>query len=250
MYNIWLAIKAISDLSWVQATMWPCQESGLDWNPLNLTLSPPTSALTIYCVWWATRTFCLNWGQLPQSRATVRMAPTSVAQPIVMSWLGITLSPLYLIHYCHSSAGDVENSVNLKSRINKAIHHLIINSDLWKLTHHWHYHIALGTVGRRLEDFKWTQEFTAAMCAALKGKIAIFLAVSQHNLTHIIAYKAIYKINILHWDISPGNILIPDPNESDKSSEDGNKSKKVGSLLINWNLLKVVDPVNEHSTAC
>ncbi len=88
------------------------------------------------------------------------------------------------------------------------------------------------------------------MCAALKGKIAIFLAVSQHNLTHIIAYKAIYKINILHWDISPGNILIPDPNESDKSSEDGNKSKKVGSLLINWNLLKVVDPVNEHSTAC
>ena len=150
------------------------------------------------------------------------------------------------------SAGDVDNGVNHESRTNKAIQHLIPRNNFWKLTPHRHYRTVLGTVGRRLEDFKRTQEVVAAMRAALEGKITIFLAVSRRNLTYIIAHEAAYrvtKINILHRDISPGNILILDPDESGKSSEDGNKSEKVGGLLIDWDLSKVVDPVSEPSTA-
>lgn len=56
------------------------------------------------------------------------------------------------------------------------------------------------------------------MHAALEGKIAIFLAVSRRNLTHIIAHEAANKNNILHQDISPGNLLILDPDESGTSS--------------------------------
>jgi len=117
------------------------------------------------------------------------------------------------------SAGDVDNDANHESQTDKAIQLLIPRNDFWKLTPHRHYRIVLGTVGRRLEDFKRPQEFVAAMRAALEGKTIIFFTVSLRNLTHIIAHEAAYKNYILHQDISPGNILIHYPDKSNKSSE-------------------------------
>jgi Fungal protein kinase len=103
-----------------------------------------------------------------------------------------------------------------------------------------------------LEDFKQTKEFVAVMHAALKGEMTIFLAASQVKLTHIIAHKAAYNINILHQDISPGNILIFGPDDVDKSSKDSNELKiaSKGGLLINWDLLKVIDSENEPTAIC
>jgi len=41
---------------------------------------------------------------------------------------------------------------------------------LQKLTPHRHYYIVLGTIGRKLEEFKSTKEFVTAMFAALKSE--------------------------------------------------------------------------------
>ncbi|KAF8502330.1 hypothetical protein F5888DRAFT_1608322, partial [Russula emetica] len=96
-----------------------------------------------------------------------------------------------------------------------------------KLTPHRHYHIVLGTIGRKLEEFKCTLEFVNAMYVALK------------------AHKAAHDIGILHRDISPGNILIACDDELDHN--DPRESKIQGGLLIDWDLSKVIDRDDEHS---
>ncbi|KAF8488574.1 kinase-like domain-containing protein, partial [Russula emetica] len=97
----------------------------------------------------------------------------------------------------------------------------------YKLTPHRHYRIVLGTIGRKLEEFKCTREFVNAMYAALK------------------AHKAAHDIGILHRDISPGNILIACDDELDHN--DPHESKIQGGLLIDWDLSKVIDRDDEHS---
>jgi hypothetical protein len=54
----------------------------------------------------------------------------------------------------------------------------------WDITPHRHYRIVLGTIGRKLTEFKYTKEFVSAMYAALKGEMTMFLAVRLRSLTH------------------------------------------------------------------
>lgn len=75
------------------------------------------------------------------------------------------------------SAGDVSNKAYHWSRTDEIVNNqnfeLCDHRSHWKLTPHWHYHIVLPTIGRKLEDFKCTQEFVQAMYAALRGKMTI-----------------------------------------------------------------------------
>ncbi|KAF8498044.1 hypothetical protein F5888DRAFT_1567446, partial [Russula emetica] len=117
-------------------------------------------------------------------------------------------------------AGDVGADIYHQTQTHK------VGNDMnYKLTPHRHYRIVLGTIGRKLEEFKCTREFVNAMYAALKGEMTIFLAVCLY--------------------ISPGNILIACNDELDHN--DPHESKIQGGLLINWDLSKVIDRDDEHS---
>ncbi|KAF8484210.1 hypothetical protein F5888DRAFT_1773518, partial [Russula emetica] len=120
------------------------------------------------------------------------------------------------------SAGDVGADIYHQTQT-----HEVGNDMNYKLTPHRHYSIVLGTIGRKLEEFKCTREFVNAMYAALK------------------AHKAAHDIGILHQDISPGNILIACDDELDHN--DLHESKIQGGLLIDWDLSKVIDRDDEHS---
>jgi len=58
-------------------------------------------------------------------------------------------------------------------------------------------------------------------------------AMYSESLTHIAAHCAACEINILHRDLSPGNIVIV-------PEQDGNRDTS-GGLLIDWDLCKVTD---------
>ncbi|KAF8490092.1 hypothetical protein F5888DRAFT_1869004, partial [Russula emetica] len=118
--------------------------------------------------------------------------------------------------------GKVDNIPSSSGKYRKT--RKIGNDMNYKLTPHRHYRIVLGTIGRKLEEFKCTREFVNAMYAALK------------------AHKAAHDIGILHRDISPGNILIACDDELDHN--DPHELKIQGGLLINWDLSKLLhDPV-------
>jgi hypothetical protein len=144
--------------------------------------------------------------------------------------------PRYLV------AGDVGDDTHHRSRTDEVIDKYVTPHPCWKITPHRHYRIVLGTIGRRLVEFKYTKEFVSAMHAALKGEITMFLAVSLRSLTRIIAHEAAYGAGILHRDISAGNILIVGKEEL--NSEDLNIE---GGMLIDWDLSKIVHP--EDNTA-
>jgi len=145
------------------------------------------------------------------------------------------------------SAGDVGPDTHHQTQTHDVTKEVIDNSTCYKLTPHRHYRIVLGTVGRRLEEFKCTEELVNAMYAALKGEMAIFLAVCVSNLARIIAHEAAYKNGILHRDISPGNILITTDDELNRL--DPYESKIQGGLLIDWDLSKIIDPNDNPSTS-
>jgi len=136
-------------------------------------------------------------------------------------------------------AGDVGNDAYHRSQTHEVMDKHVARHPCWTLTPHRHYRIVLGLVGRRLEKFDRTFEVVNAMSAALVGKMLIFLAISQRNLTHIVAHEAAFKIGILHRDISVGNILIVGPKELD-DSEDPHKSEINGGMLIDWDLSSIV----------
>jgi aminoglycoside phosphotransferase (APT) family kinase protein len=58
----------------------------------------------------------------------------------------------------------------------------------------------------------------------------------QHILTHFTAHQATCKAGVLHRDLSPANIMILDGQEP-------------SGLLINWDLSKIIDPLEGSSTA-
>jgi hypothetical protein len=150
-------------------------------------------------------------------------------------------------------ASDVDDDTHHRSRTHEVTNKCKVSHPGWKITPHRHYRIVLGTIGRRLETFKCTKELVGAMHAALRGEMTIFLAVSLRSLTHIIAHKAAYDADILHRDISAGNILIvgeeelnsEDAADDQLNSEDARKSKIDGGMLIDWDLSK---PVNRDDT--
>jgi hypothetical protein len=143
---------------------------------------------------------------------------------------------------------DVGDDTHHRSRMHEVIDEYITRHPCWKLTLHRHYRIVLGTIGKRLENFKHTREFVNAMYAALKGKMTTFSAASlcNCNLTHIIAHKAAYDVGVLHRDISPGNILIAD--EDGLDSNNGSNTID-GGMLIDWDLSKIVNPNDRQATA-
>lgn len=59
------------------------------------------------------------------------------------------------------------------------------------------------------------------------------------TLTHITAHRAACKAGVLHRDLSPGNILILDGLDGQESS----------GILIDWDLSKITDPLEEPGTA-
>ncbi|KAF8489211.1 hypothetical protein F5888DRAFT_1747923, partial [Russula emetica] len=104
------------------------------------------------------------------------------------------------------SAGDVGADIYHQTQTHK------VGNDMnYKLTPHRHYRIVLGTIGRKLEEFKCTREFVNAMYAALK--VRKYLIACDDELDH------------------------NDPHES----------KIQGGLLIDWDLSKVIDRDDEHS---
>ena len=58
-------------------------------------------------------------------------------------------------------------------------------------------------------------------------------AMYSESLTHIAAHRAACEINILHRDLSPGNIVIVPELDGDRDTG--------GGLLIDWDLCKVTD---------
>jgi len=145
------------------------------------------------------------------------------------------------------SAGDVGPDVHHRSRTHEFTRDVIGNGTRYKLTPHRHYRIVLGTIGRRLGEFRSTHELVNAMYAALKGETIIFFAVCVGNLTPVVAHEAAYRVGILHRDISPGNMLIASDDELDRT--DPYESKIEGGLLIDWDLSRIVDPDDKHGAA-
>jgi hypothetical protein len=141
-------------------------------------------------------------------------------------------------------AGDIGDDTYHQSRAHEFIEKCLTHTFGWKITPHRHYRIVLGTVGRRLDDFKCTKEFVTAMYDALRGEMTISLAVSLRNLTHIIAHEQAWKIGILHRDISASNILIVDNGEL--NPEEMNEPT---GMLIDWDLSKSVTKDDGPTTA-
>ncbi len=81
-------------------------------------------------------------------------------------------------------AGDVGSDTYHKSQTHEVLGNGVPRCSCWKLTPHRHYRMILGVVGRKLEEFKCTWELVNAMYAALKGKMAIFLAFSTQPDLH------------------------------------------------------------------
>ena len=127
------------------------------------------------------------------------------------------------------AAGDIGDDTYHQSRMHEFIDACLTHRFGWKITPHRHYRIVLGTVGRKLDDFKCTKEFVSAMYDALRGEMTISLAGGLRNLTHIIAHEQAWKIGILHRDISAGNILIVDNGEL--NPEDMNEPIGKGLLI-------------------
>ncbi|KIJ04855.1 hypothetical protein PAXINDRAFT_27092, partial [Paxillus involutus ATCC 200175] len=78
-----------------------------------------------------------------------------------------------------------------------------------KITPFVQYRLLLDVVGRPLTSFKCTKELVRGILGAMKA--------------HWSAYKS---VNLLHCDISPGNIILTDDGKG---------------LLIDWELAKKVD---------
>lgn len=95
---------------------------------------------------------------------------------------------------------------------------------------HRHYRLALNIFGKPLSEFESSYEMVAAVRDALIGRFNKPIADDQHRITDYLplAHKAAYNnANILHRDLSPGNILI------------GPNGK---GLLIDWDLSKPCGP--------
>lgn len=90
-----------------------------------------------------------------------------------------------------------------------------------------HYRMSLEEIGRPLNTFKSSHELVTAVSDAVEGKNVLYnssLPMSDCNLTaHDVAF---HDANILHRDISSGNILITDAGRG---------------LLIDWDLCLKMD---------
>ncbi|KAN0128175.1 hypothetical protein V8E53_014027, partial [Lactarius tabidus] len=92
---------------------------------------------------------------------------------------------------------------------------------LTQIVPHRHYRLVLDTIGHKLQDFKCSKEVAKAVYDAL------------------LAHKAAYNAGILHCDISLVNIMIIN----------GKEPYETGSMLIDWDLSKVINPQGKYSHA-
>ena len=121
-------------------------------------------------------------------------------------------------------AGDIKSSPLCTTSNNRWIH------ENWacrtkELRTYSLYRVVLDEVGRDLTSFESSWEYTNAITDALEGiePFSYHSAIADRSAAHSVAYQ---KANILHRDISVGNVLI---------THDGNHG-----LLIDWELSKRV----------
>ena len=132
-------------------------------------------------------------------------------------------------------SGDVGNTIYHITCTHNFAEKYWQHSPALQLVPHQHYCLVLDTIGRDLKKFKSSRELISALYGSLLGKFCqIFM---QHILTHFTAHQAACKAGVLHRDLSPINIMILDGQEP-------------SSLLINWDLSKIIDPLEGSSTAC
>ena len=132
-------------------------------------------------------------------------------------------------------SGDVGNTIYHTTHTHNFAKKYWQHSPAPQLVPHQHYRLILNTISQDLKKFKSSRELISALYGSLLGKFCqIFM---WHILTHFTAHQAACKAGVLHCNLSPTNIMILDGQEP-------------SGLLIDWDLSKIIDPLEGSSTAC
>ena len=126
-----------------------------------------------------------------------------------------------------SNSGDVGDDAYHSTRTDHYARKAWIADYEYGLISQRHYCLILDGIGQPLDSFRCSRDMVRAVHAALVYKFfldKVEVCVSESCTP--MAHKFAYKCEILHRDISPGNILITSDNKFE------------GGLLIDWDLCK------------